>query len=186
MVLVGLGNPTNQYKYTRHNVGFLFLDWFSGEDDWKNDKTFNILIKEYSFMSHTDRNLWKLIKPLTYMNDSGVAVSKYVNYYKIFVKREFIVIFDDLDLELGNWKVQKEKGPKVHNGLNSIELHLGTKGFQRIRIGVYNKETRIVNDNSKISGSDYVLSQFTKEEKDILFQKVFPQIRESLSLLISN
>ena len=184
MTLVALGNPTIQYKNTRHNVGAMFIDWFAGTEEWEENKNLEILYKKYSFISHTDRFVWSLIKPTTFMNESGRAVSKYFNFYKLNPKTDLILLFDDLDLELGNWKVQKDKGPKVHNGLNSVEESLGTKNFLRIRIGVYNKDSRIVENGEKISGADYVLQAFTKSEIDLLYSKVFPQIRESLGLII--
>ena len=183
MVLAALGNPTTQYKYTRHNVGRLFVEWFSGELDWEENKTLEVLHKKYSFVSHTERMVWDIIKLNTFMNESGRGLSKYLNFYKINPKKNLLLIFDDLDLELGNWKIQKEKGPKVHNGLNSVEEYLGTKDFLRIRVGVYNPLTRIVENGNKISGSDYVLQDFTQDEKDILYSKVFPQIRESLGII---
>ncbi|MEI7604184.1 MAG: aminoacyl-tRNA hydrolase [bacterium] len=184
MVLAALGNYSNQYKLTRHNVGFLFVDWLTGENDWEENKNLEVKVKKFSFMTHLDRIVLDVIKPTLFMNESGRSISKYMNFYKINSKTSLMLVFDDLDLELGNWKVQKEKGPKVHNGVNSVEQYLGTKDFLRIRVGVYNKESRIVENGEKISGADYVLQPFTKEEFTILYEKVFPQIKQSLGLMV--
>jgi PTH1 family peptidyl-tRNA hydrolase len=185
MLFVVLGNPTDKYKFTRHNAGFLFADWLCGESGWEENKNLEVLYKRESLVSHTDRIVIEFIKPMTFMNESGRAVSKYINFYKIDPKSNMILVFDDLDLDLGHWKFQREKGPKVHNGVLSVEEKLGTKNFARIRIGVQNSETRRVENGEKIAGADYVLQEFTKEELEILYKQTFPRIRESLSLMLN-
>jgi len=99
---------------------------------------------------------------MKYMNDSGVAVKKIVESYKVPIGDLFI-IHDDLDVPLGEYKTQIGKGPKVHNGIHSIEQKLGTKKFGRIRIGIENRDPE-----NRIKGEDYVLSDFTEDEKRIL------------------
>jgi len=183
MVLAGLGNPTDKHTFSRHNAGFLFLDWLSGKDEWSDMKNLFLKHKKLSLLSHKDRMLIDLIKPQTFMNDSGKAVAAFCNFYKINPKVDLILIFDDLDLEIGNWKVQVEKGPKIHNGVNSVEELLGTKKFKRIRIGVFNAVTRVNENGEKLSGADYILQDFTKEELNLLHTKIFPQIKESLALI---
>lgn len=185
MVLAALGNPGNQYKLNRHNVGFMFVEWLAESEKFENNKALEVDFLKLSFMSHTDRIVLDIIRPTTYMNESGRSIAKYLNFYKKDANKELILIFDDLDLEIGNWKVQREKGPKVHNGVNSVEQYTGTKNFLRIRIGIYNKESRTVDNGEKIAGADYVLQDFTESEKDILYKQVFPQIKESLALAIN-
>lgn len=186
MVLFALGNPTNEYKLTRHNVGQLFVDWLGGNEIWEENKNLGVKILKHSFVSHADRIVVDLVKPNLYMNENGIAISKYLNFYKISSTDKLIVIFDDLDLQLGNWKVQREKGPKVHNGILSVEESLGSKDFLRIRIGIYNSQTRVMDESVKIPGQDYVLQKFAEDELKVLYDTVFPQIKESLSLIIEN
>ena len=97
------------------------------------------------------------------MNDSGVAVKKILDNYKISPSNLY-VIHDDLDIPLGEYKIQMAKGPKDHNGINSIEEELGTKDFGRIRIGIENRSSI----STRPKGEDYVLADFTEEEKHIL------------------
>ena len=105
---------------------------------------------------------WVLAKPQTYMNESGRAVAKLVNFYKIPLTDVYIV-HDDLDISLGNYKIQHGKGPQIHNGLVSIEGALGTDQFWNVRVGVENRE-----EDSNIDGKDYVLSDFNLEQKEII------------------
>lgn len=154
-LLVGLGNPGKEYETTRHNVGFMFID-----------KIIESSIIELS------KSEYKFLKPDTFMNKSGEAVSKEANFYKI-VPENIIVVHDDLDISLGLWKMQKGKGPKLHYGIQSIEEKLGTKDFWRIRIGVDNRK------DQKISGESYVLQKFSETETEVL-EKVFHEIMEQI------
>ena len=115
----------------------------------------------------------EFIKPQTFMNKSGYSVSYAKNKHKIFVDNIYVV-YDDLDLRLGTYKIQKGKGPKNHKGLNSIYENLGEKDFWHIRIGVENRE------GSGISGEDYVLANFKKDEMFIL-QNTLDQVIKELS-----
>lgn len=147
-IVVGLGNPGDKYRNNRHNVGFMIID----------------RIKEF------DGEVLKigevvLVKPQTFMNRSGEAIGKIVNFYKVAVD-DLIVIHDDLDIKLGEYKIQKGVGPKVHNGLTSIEEHLGKKDFWRVRVGIDNRP--MANGEWRMAGEDYVLADFTSEEKAVL------------------
>ena len=150
-LIVGLGNPGTQYATTRHNVGFQYIDYLI---------TNQLLDKQT-----------KTLKPDTYMNRSGIAVAKKLNFYKL-KPVDLIVIHDDLDLRLGEFKIQLGKGPKLHNGIESIEQLLKTKEFYRVRIGIDNR-----NPNNRISEESYVLQSFTLSELEILKQTVFPNIK---------
>lgn len=158
-LLVGLGNPGPKYQNTRHNVGFLFLDFLV-----KN----NLLNKQV-----------KTLKPDTYMNHSGMAVAKELNFYKL-KPADLIVVHDDLDLRLGEYKVQFGKGPKLHNGVESVEKVLGTKDFWRVRIGVDNR----IPDN-RVSGKSYVLQNFTPEELSFLQTSIFPTITPGVIRIVN-
>jgi len=174
-VVVGLGNPGEQYKKSRHNIGFMFLDFIAGEKaDWKFDKKFNALILE-----EADR---VLIKPLTFMNNSGMAVRAFLDYYKLLPKKLGLftgknndltsiltVVHDDLDLDFGRVKVSVNSSSAGHRGIESIISHTKTKNFKRIRFGI-NNEFR-----SKISAEKFVLQNFSSDELDSLkelFKKV--------------
>lgn len=170
-LIIGLGNPGEEYRNTRHNVGFLFLDYFAQKNSFKLNKKFNSEMLEIS--QNNEKNI--LAKPQTFMNRSGEAVSKIKNFYKI-EKENLYVVHDDLDIRLGDFKIQKGVGPKLHNGILSIEESLKTKDFYRIRIGVDNRT------DVKIPGQEYVLDRFTKEENQQLLQ-VFNGIASALNSL---
>jgi PTH1 family peptidyl-tRNA hydrolase len=174
-VVVGLGNPGEQYKKSRHNIGFMFLDFIAGEKaDWKFDKKFNALILE-----EADR---VLIKPLTFMNNSGMAVRAFLDYYKLLPKKLGLftgknndltsiltVVHDDLDLDFGRVKVSVNSSSAGHRGIESIISHTKTKNFKRIRFGI-NNEFR-----SKIPAEKFVLQNFSSNELDSL-KEVFKKI----------
>jgi PTH1 family peptidyl-tRNA hydrolase len=166
-LLIGLGNPGELYTNNRHNVGFHFLNYFIHNIDRycpniiKKQNSFERSVKFRAKVCHIFDD--KLIaKPQTYMNLSGIAVRKMHQFYKIETS-DIFVAHDDLDIPLGQFKIQQTKGPKVHNGLASIEKELGTADFWRVRIGIENRSPE-----NKISGHDYVLSNFTNEEKNMI------------------
>lgn len=170
-LLVGLGNPGKQYEQTRHNVGFMFLDMFGGSDvAWKEEAKF------FGSVATKDVNGEKvvLLKPQTYMNDSGRAAGAVARFYSIAAEN-IIVVHDDLDIVFGSYKVQMGRGPKVHNGLISIEQHLKTTDFVRVRIGVDGR-----NPENRVSGEGYVLQRFTTEELGELNDRIFGEILTDL------
>ena len=158
-LVVGLGNPGKDYDNTRHNTGFMFLDYYLdhkyNDINWKNK--FNGLYYESSI----DNEKVIYLKPQSYMNLSGEVVSKFANFYKIDPS-DIIVICDDLDLFVGNFKIKEKGSSGGHNGLNNIIQLLGTDNFKRIRIGISN--------NKDIDTKDYVLSKFSADEKKILLE----------------
>lgn len=162
-LFIGLGNPGEEYQNTRHNAGFIFIDQMKESLNLKDfvlEKEFNAEISKNSI----EGKKLILIKPMTFMNRSGDAVIKIMNYFK-FNPSEICIIHDDLDIALGEYKIQSAKGPKVHNGIASIETNLNTKDFLRIRIGVDN---RTEEEWKNISGADYVLKRLLPGEKEIL------------------
>ena len=168
-LLVGLGNPGEKYAKNRHNVGFMFLDTLAGEATWSEEKKFHGMIAEVEI----EGEKCVLLKPSTFMNDSGKAVEALANFYKINV-RDIIVIHDDLDMAFGAWKLLQGKGPKVHGGLLSIEQCLGSAEFWRGRIGVDGRDPQ-----NRMDGHSYVLQDFTGEELEVLNKDVFPLIKKS-------
>lgn len=156
-LIVGLGNPGEKYQNNRHNSGFMLIDYLQDNNIFGTDVYY--------------------LKPKTFMNKSGDEVSRKVNYYKIN-PNDLVVIHDDLDLRLGEYKIQKNKGPKIHNGVNDVEQKLGYKDFWRVRIGVDNRPIE-----NRLPGDVYVLQNFLPTEKDTL-QKLFPEITKALVILV--
>ena len=165
-IVVGLGNLGKEYENNRHNVGFIVLDKMISADYGLISARGECSSKgQCEICDFQVVNSEKIIfaKPTTYMNSSGLAVSSLVEFYKISPDN-LLVIHDDLDLKLGEYKLQKGIGPKLHNGLLSIENSLGTKDFWRLRVGVDNRLT----GEKRITGEDYVLRDFTSEERLVL------------------
>lgn len=169
-LIIGLGNPGKDYQNTRHNVGFLILDNYLGNVDWK--EKFNALY----FEKRINSEKVIFVKPLTFMNLSGNAVVKYVNYYNVNID-DILVIQDDLDLPFSTYKLKKNSSAGGHNGIKSIINCLGSQDFLRLKIGVSN--------NKSIDTKDYVLGRFSKEEKDKLdsLQMTFNEIIESFVIV---
>lgn len=171
-LIVGLGNPGPEYQRTRHNVGFVFLDKLTKGERFSFDKKMEgEVLKLKNFV---------LLKPHTFMNDSGRAVRKIVDFYKMSVE-SVIVVHDDLDIAFGEYKIQKEKGPKVHNGVKSVEECLGRADFWRVRIGIDNRQPGV----GYGTGADYVLSKFSnveQEELEKMFDDVVKDLAEALGL----
>ncbi|AXH14430.1 aminoacyl-tRNA hydrolase [Malaciobacter mytili LMG 24559] len=157
MLIVGLGNIGDKYVLTRHNIGFMIID-----EMIKNLKTSSI--NKSNFKADVYKSSYDLfVKPKTYMNLSGEAVIAIKNYYKI-ENEEIIVIHDDLDLPFGTVKFKIGGGHGGHNGLKSLDCHIG-KDYIRVRVGIGKPE-------NKEDVANYVLSNFSKEElnrlKDII------------------
>lgn len=160
-LIVGLGNPGQEYAFTRHNAGFIFLDFFMAKMEAAGYEIMKQEQKEYQKFFIPGLNLF-LLKPKSYMNLSGIAVKKFLSYTKEI--GQIIVVHDDLDFQIGEFKVSSKKGPKLHNGINSIEEEINTSDFIRIRIGIDNRK------DIPIPGLDYVLYDFAPEELEILEQ----------------
>ena len=152
-LIVGLGNPEKKYKNTRHNAGFLVLDNILGEVNWK--EKFSALYYEEN--KGTDKVIY--IKPQTYMNMSGEAVIKFVNYYGIN-NEDILVIQDDIDMDFGKIRIKNSSSYGGHNGILSIITNLNTEDFHRLKIGIKNE--------NKNDTKDFVLSSFSKDELNIL------------------
>lgn len=160
-LVVGLGNPGKEYLYTRHNTGFLTLDYIAERlSVTVNRAKFNALTADAVIGG--DRVL--LIKPQTYMNESGVAVRQAADFYKIPTEH-IIVISDDISLPVGMMRVRRSGSDGGQKGLRSIIAHLGSDKFPRLRIGVGEKP------HPDYPLADWVLSEFTKEEQKVLFDE---------------
>lgn len=157
MLFVGLGNPGQEYAKTRHNVGFLAVSEIAN----RFNLTFSLKTKYKSEIAEGEINANKVIlqKPLAYMNNSGVAVNELTKFYKIPIEH-VIVFHDDLDLPVGKIKIKQGGGNGGHNGLRSIDQHVGNNYF-RVRIGIGHPGHR-----DQVSG--YVLNNFRKEEIEVI------------------
>jgi PTH1 family peptidyl-tRNA hydrolase len=153
-LIVGLGNPGRQYEKTRHNAGFLFLDYLVSEFGgvWGKESRFEGFLAEVQI----DNGKVILLKPDTFMNRSGQAVGKVVRYYKLSPEN-VLVIHDELDFDVGVAKLKKGGGHAGHNGLKDIIAHLGSSEFYRLRIGIGRPS------NGK-DVANFVLSESSKDE----------------------
>ena len=148
-LIVGLGNIGEKYQLTRHNIGFMVIDEIT-----KNLATSNI--QKSNFHSTLEKSSYDLFsKPTTYMNNSGMAVQAIKEYYKLEIE-DIIVVHDDIDLPFGTVKFKIGGGHGGHNGLRSIDAHIG-KEYTRVRIGVGKPQ-------DKADVANYVLNNFSKEE----------------------
>lgn len=142
-IIAGLGNPGHKYQKTRHNVGFMILDELAKLKNlnWQESSDWQMLIaKDLDYI---------LVKPLTYMNDSGLALRKIMDYYNLLpdkvsattdLSQDLVVIHDDMDLKLGDYRYATSAGSGGHNGIKSIIEHLSTKNFARYRVGIATPE----------------------------------------------
>jgi len=175
-LFVGLGNPGIDYQKTRHNVGFMVVDLL--QQKWKFPD-FSFHKKFQADWSKSDKQV--LLKPQTYMNNSGQAVRALLDFFSVSPavlaeqsEDQLFVIHDDLDLKLGSFKIQFGKGPKVHNGLESLYQHLGTKDFWHVRVGVDDRQ-----GDRSMPGRNYVLQPFTEDQR-VVITKVIDQIATEL------
>jgi len=167
-IIVGLGNPGEKYQKSRHNAGWLFLDYLIKEPVWKENKKFQALIhEEGGFM---------FVKPLTFMNNSGYSLRKIMDYYKLIPKQlglfnkkncdlsdSLLIIQDELDLDFGKIKLSVNSGSAGHRGIESVINHLKTNNFKRLRLGIKNELLK-----TKIPADKFVLQSFSQSELESL------------------
>ena len=170
-LFVGLGNPTPNSENNRHNIGFKIIDAINSKFKLSKQKP-----KFKGLLTTGNINEKKVyaIKPLTFMNNSGICIRELIEYFKI--EAENIIVFhDDLDIDFGKIKTKFGGSSAGHNGIESIDKFIG-KDYSRVRIGIGKPD-------SKISISDYVLNDFNEEENEHL-EKITNNIIESISILI--
>jgi len=157
-IVVGLGNPGLKYEFTRHNIGFKIVDSLARdiEIEFKKLKSYYSLISRGMINNHKVM----LVKPQTFMNLSGRAISKVVFYYKISL-RDLLIVYDDLNLELGQIRVRKKGSAGGHKGMESIMQYLHSEDIPRLRIGIGNPSV-----NFNFDCVSYVLSNFNDDEED--------------------
>ena len=154
-VIAGLGNPGKEYASSRHNAGYMAVEYLAGKLNTKLNK-----LKFNSVYGDTSINGEKvmLVKPVTYMNKSGIAIAEIVKFYKISTSN-LIVIYDDIDIPLGALRIRPSGSAGTHNGMKSIVDSIGSE-FPRIRIGI--------GRNEEMDLADFVLQKFSRNEKDIV------------------
>lgn len=172
MLIVGLGNPGKEYENTRHNIGFMFADELARcyNAVFKLSKKHQALIAEIAINGEKHY----LIKPVTYMNLSGIAVKSVADYYKIDSK-DIVIAVDDLALDVGKIRIKPSGSSGGHNGLKSIFSYMKTENITRIRIGIAK--------NTKIDQKGYVLGTFSTTEKNAIKEAISyaPNIIEDLA-----
>lgn len=156
-LIVGLGNPEDEYSNTRHNMGFDSINKLAEKNDIKISK--NKFQGIYGTGTIQGEKV-VLLKPQTYMNSSGISVRQFMDFYKLN-NNQIIVIYDDLDIEKGTMKIRKQGGPGTHNGMKSVINEIGTTDFYRIRVGIGQPEF-------KGDLANYVLAKLSEEERKIL------------------
>jgi len=168
IIIIGLGNPGEKFKNTRHNVGFMALDKFAENSSFPDFE----LQKKYSSLVSSNENII-LAKPQTFMNESGKAVKK------ILAKNNtetVIVIHDDIDLPIGKIKIVKDRGSAGHKGVESIIQNIGNDGLIRFRIGI--------GGQNDVEAMKVVLKKFSPEEQEIV-GKTIQKTTEALNLFIN-
>ena len=171
-LIVGLGNPGDSYYGTRHNIGFQVLDSLADEH--------HVSLTESKWQAKTTKcTVWGhqviLVKPETYMNESGRAVGQIASYYRV-LPQDIIVLHDDLDLALARIKVVCSRGAGGHNGILSLISHLGNRDFVRIRLGIGRPDPSIPVKN-------FVLARFLPEEQDVI-RKQMDTIQQVIRLIL--
>jgi peptidyl-tRNA hydrolase, PTH1 family len=153
-LIIGLGNPGSQYEQTRHNVGFRVVDRLAAQHAWSWERRGRAMLANGTLGSEKV----VLIKPLTFMNNSGEAVGELLRWYKV-QPEDILVVYDELDLPIGKVRLRGSGSAGGHNGLSSIIHHLHTNVFPRLRVGIGRPS------NNHISGADYVLSAPNGDER---------------------
>ena len=174
-IVVGLGNPDRKYTLTRHNSGFLCIDMLSEKLNFRVDKLkFKSLIADTTIGGHR----CIVMKPQTYMNNSGEAIRECANFYKISAEN-IIVIYDDISLDVGKLRIRRKGTDGGHNGIKSIIYHLNNDQFPRIKVGCGKKP------HPDYNLADWVLSEFKKDEQKAL-EPALENACKAIELLLDN
>jgi peptidyl-tRNA hydrolase, PTH1 family len=181
--LFGLGNPGEKYQFSRHNVGFMVLETILAQSvgKKKEDAASLLRLQTKLFAKLVKQDNFIFAEPQTFMNESGKSVRAIIEYYdkqsSFTAESRFPhvwVIHDDLDIEVGRYKIQFGTGPKVHNGLGSIDEHLHSDQYWHVRVGVDGRQ-----GDRSIPSQNYVLGSFSPVEKEVI-EKVAAEISTEL------
>ena len=173
-IIAGLGNPTLQYRGTRHNVGFDVIDTLA-------DK-YNIAVETRKSRALIGKGIIAgqkvlLVKPQTYMNLSGESIGELVSYYKVDEEQELLVIYDDVSLDVGQLRIRRKGSAGGHNGIKDIIRHLGTDVFPRIKIGVGEKP-------KGYDLADYVHGHFSRDER-VTMEEGYQKAAEAVEMILA-
>lgn len=173
-LIVGLGNPGKEYENTRHNIGFMFIDYYV---QLKKCDSFKKKFKgEYTTFTQNDEKVI-LCKPLTYMNLSGEAIIELLHFFKIQLN-DLVVIYDDKDIEFATLRLREKGNPGSHNGMKNITLHLNSNEFKRIRVGIGQPK-------NGMNMIDFVLSKFNENEC-LKLNQTFEKVGKACDDFINN
>ncbi len=173
-IVIGLGNPGRNYVNTRHNVGFDAVDLLSKKYDVKLNKLkFHAVFGDFKLGNEKVM----LVKPQTYMNRSGISVLDIMNYYKVPIEN-VIVIYDDIDLELGMLRIRAKGSSGTHNGMKSVIYQIQSEDFPRIRIGI--------GKNPGINLADFVLQKFSSKERELVNEVIVTAVEAVEDIIINN
>lgn len=185
-LIVGLGNPEDKYKDTRHNLGFEAVEELGkrmGGGAWEVEKKFKSEILKIAYNLQPISYNLILAKPQTYMNNSGIAVTLIANYFKIRPE-DIIILHDDLDLPLGKIKIRLGGAAAGHHGVESIISHLGTDKFIRIRMGIGNlRSISGEHHTGSFNAESFVINKFLPSEKSKV-KKMMKQAVKAFELLL--
>ncbi len=180
-LIIGIGNPDEQYKETRHNVGFMMVNYIAKKNDF-GDFEINKKLNALSAKGKLEDSSIILAKPQTYVNKTGEAAAKLKNFYKV-KPEQILVIQDDLDVPFGNTKISFDKNSGGHKGIESIMRALKTKKFYRLRIGLATRGLQKARQQSDKKRDEFVvkmvLSKFSPSEQDEI-KKIFKEGYEKL------
>jgi PTH1 family peptidyl-tRNA hydrolase len=171
-LIVGLGNPGTEYEKTRHNAGWIVIDNIFPQAQWIQNSYAQAQVSKILGPTH----IHALVKPSTFMNLSGESVSYFVNKEGV-LPENVIVIYDDVDMPLGKLKISFDRGSGGHNGIKSIEAHLGSRQFIRIRIGI----SKILEDGTFVKPN--VLGKFEPAELETL-NAVSKKVKEGIEMIL--
>lgn len=179
IIIFGLGNPGEKFENTRHNMGFMAVDFFAKKNDFSDftlEKKYDALISERPFDTAQGKQKVLLAKPQTFMNKSGIAVKKIVAKNK---KVNLIVLHDDIDLPLGKFKIVKNRGSAGHKGVESIIKAIGNKNLVRLRIGIQPEKGKLK------APEGFVIKKFSADDEAAV-KKVLKRISEALDYFIEH
>lgn len=181
-LVVGLGNPGKEYENTRHNTGFIMLDFILGKKiEWKQSNG----IKLFYFKDSLGGKPTEYIKPTTFMNNSGVAVAHIKDKHKLNLK-DIIIIYDDIDLPIGKMKISFDKSSGGHNGLESVIKKLKSREFVRIRIGI-SPETpsgKLKKPKGEKDVLKFLLGEYKEKELNEL-KKLSKKVAQALETIVT-
>ena len=182
IIVAGLGNKGEEYESTRHNTGFIMLDFIAGAKDWNESGKANALFKKVG----TGKKEIEFIKPMTFMNNSGTAVAYAAKKHAVKPEK-VVVIYDDMDLPIGRMKISFNRSSGGHNGIESIIKNLKTEGFVRIRVGIspHTPTGKLKKPSGEKAVLDFLLKDF-KDAEITELKKLSKKIKEAIDVFITD